>query len=214
MPTTKRKISEQAQRLYARYVDRENINPTVYKEEMMLLVEQAINEVLEAKIMQERKVNQVNIPQSSLVKYSGIAVSSNQFTLPAFPIPLEKNMGLWDVIDPADPTTDFIPLDLQTYKVFRGTVTETLQNKIGYYQYGDTVTFLSDPGISTVDVYLLVSDLSTLGENDNLPLPASYERTTLIKVMESLGIGAFAQQELQSINHLEDLTNNAAEDAG
>lgn len=215
MPTTKLKISEQAQRIYARYVDRENIEPVVYKEEIMLLVEQAINETLEIRSISGRSRNRVTIPKSSIAKYASQAVSSNQLTLPAFPVDLEKDMGVWEIVDPSNPLVPFIPVDIQTLKVYQGTVLGSLQNQIGFYRYGDKVNFVPPSGVtvpSSVDVYLIVSDFSSLGDNDPLPLSSSQERTALLKVMESLGAGAFAQNELNSRNNREDLLEDADQD--
>lgn len=214
MSTTKSKIAEQAQRMYARYVDKENIEPVVYREEMILFVEQSINETLEIKSISERNRNRVSIPKSNIAKYSNQSIVSSQITLPAFPIDLEKDMGVWEIVDPSNVLVPFIPVDLQTLKVYRGTVLDGLQNQIGYYRYGDKVNFVAPSGITlpeSVDIYLIVSDLSSLGENDPLPLSASQERIVLLKVMEMMGAGAFAANELNSRNNREDLIEDADE---
>ncbi len=203
MPTTKAKITEQVQRIYARYVDRENISVLAYKEEVMLLVEQSINAVLQASTVPSRRVGRAEIPQSSLIKYT-VAVSSNQATLPAFPITLDHDMGVWEIVDPTDPLTLFVPVPMQLAKVMQGTIIEGLQGQIGFYRYGPTVHFLSTAP-AEVDIYLLVSDLSQLGDNDPLPLSAGYEMEVILQVLQALGAGAFARQELGSINNAEDI---------
>jgi hypothetical protein len=203
MPSTKAKITEQVQRLYARYVDRENISPVAYKEEISLIVEQSINAVLQAVTVPSRKINRCEIPQSSLVKYN-VTVTSDIATMPAFPISLEHDMGLWEIVNPASPLTAFIPIPMQLAKVMQGTIVSNLENQVGFYRYGDKVHFLSTPGAATVDMYLLVSDLSQLGANDPLPLSAGYESEVIMKCLQTLGAGAFAQQELASINNAED----------
>jgi len=143
MPTTKRKITEQVRRLYSRYIDRENLKPTVYEQEIMLLVEQAINKILSAKTMQAQKIRKDEIPQSSIIKYT-LTVSSNSIELPAFPLDLERDMGVWDIVDPANPLTSFVPLTFQTAKVMQGTIVDNLEGQVGYYRYGKTVNFLSN----------------------------------------------------------------------
>lgn len=212
MPTNKAKITEQVRRIYSRYVDRENLDPVVYEAEIMLMVEQSINEVLQAQTVQSRRINRVDIPQSSLVKYS-VNVTSNQITMPAFPIDLEKDMGVWEIVDPSSPLTPFIPVDNQVAKVMQGTVISSLQNQVGYYRYGDKIHFLTSPPSNTLDLYLLVSDLSTLRLTDPLPLSAAYERIVIIKCLEMLGAGSFGQQELNSINNREDLIKDANENS-
>lgn len=211
MPTTKRKIAEQVQRIYARYVDRENISPVVYKEEIMLMIEQGINSVLQAQTMEAKRINRCDIPQSSLVKYS-VAVSGTTATLPAFPINLENDMGVWEIIDPNTPLVTFIPIPSQMAKVMQGTIVQNLEDQIGFYRYGDKIHFLTAPGVTPVDIYLLVSDLSQLGENDPLPLAANQEYDVIVKALQLLGLGAFSQQELGSLNNAEDIQNNGNED--
>lgn len=210
MPTSKTKIAEQVQRIYSRYVDRENIDPIIYREEIVVLVEQSINEVLQAQTFNARRVNRVDIPQSSLVKYT-LATSNSQATLPAFPIDLEKDMGVWEVVDPSAPLVPFIPLGDQVAKVMQGTITQSLQGATGYYRYGDKIHFLKTPP-ANVDIYLLVSDLSTLGDLDPLPLSAAYERTVIMKCLEALGLGQYAQNELNSRNNREDIIKEAKEE--
>lgn len=211
MPTNKRKIAEQVQRIYARYVDRENIDPVVYRKEIEELVQQSIAEVLQSQTFQSRRINRVDIPQSSIIKYS-VPTANNKATLPAFPIDLERDMGVWEIVDPSSPLTPYIPLSNQTAKVMQGTVVESLQGAVGYYRYGSEINFLKQPA-NPVDVYLIVPDFSTLSDTDPLPLSAAYERTVIMKCLESLGIGAFAQNELKSVNNREDLIKDANENA-
>lgn len=208
MPTTKRKISEQVQRIYARYIDRENLDPVVYREEIMLAVEQSINSVLQVQTRAVQRVNRSEIPQSSLVKYS-ISVSSNQATLPAFPLNLEYDMGIWEIVDPASPLVLYIPVPMQMAKIMQGTVVSALEQQVGFYRYGDKIHFLSTPSASTLDLYLIVSDLSQLNDNDPLPLAADQEYQVIVNTLQLIGLGAIAQQEINSKNNIEDLTENA-----
>lgn len=200
MVTTKKTLQEQVRRIYARYVDRENIEPVVYENEAELIVGQAINAVLQAKTMEKQRVGGVDIPQSSLVKYTGVAVASNEMTLPAFPLDLEDDMGVWEISDPAAPLTAFIPVPLQVVKVFQGTISENIEGQIGYYRYGNKVYFLSSPG-ATVDVFLLVSDLDQLNDNDPLPLSAGYQLEVIRAALVMLGVGEVASRELVSLNN-------------
>jgi hypothetical protein len=209
MPTTKRKISEQVQRIYARYVDRENIEPVLYKEEVMLLVEQSINTVLQADTMAGKRINRCDVPQSSLVKYS-ITVTDGVATLPAFPLNLEYDMGVWEIVDPTSPLVLYIPVPMQMAKIMQGTVVSALEQQIGFYRYGDKIHFLSTPA-SPLDLYLLVSDLSQLQDNDPLPLAADQEYKVIVNVLQALGLGQIAANELRSINNAEDLTQTASE---
>lgn len=212
MPTTKRKIAEQIQRIYARYVDRDNIEPLLYKEEVMLLVEQSIATVLQADIMTAKKVNRSEIPQSSLVKYT-IAVSANTATMPAFPLNLEYDMGVWEIVDPATPLVLYIPVPMQMAKIMQGTIAEALEQQVGFYRYGNKIHFLSTPTASSLDLYLIVPDLSLLSESDPLPLAANQEQDVIIRVLQLLNAGSFSRQELSSINNAEDLNQKMTQDA-
>ena len=200
MPITKGKIKEECKRIYARYVDRENITPMILDGEMEIFVNQSINKVLSAKTMQAQRINKVDIPQSSLVKYPGLVVTANKITLPAAPIEIEKDAGVWEIIDPANELVPFIPLTRQKAKVFQGTISANLETQVGFYRYGLEVTFLKDPGAATLDVWLVVSDLSSLADTDVVPLAADQEYEVILGVMTLLGAGAFAQQELNSNN--------------
>lgn len=202
MPITKGKIKEEAKRIYARYVERENITPMILDGEMEIFVDQAINKILFTRTMRAQKINKVDIPQSSLVKYT-VDVTSSKATLPAAPIDLEKDLGVWEIVDPANPLTAYIPLDKQKAKVFQGTIVENLENQVGFFRYGLEITFLKDPGVSQVDIWLIVSDLSQLSDTDVLPLAADQEFDVILGVMTLLGAGAFAQQELNSNNQME-----------
>lgn len=204
MATTKRTIVEQVRRMYARSVDRENVEPVLYEEEIMLLVNQAINTVLQAKTMEAQRIEECEIPQSSLVKYESVAVTSDKLTLPAFPLNLENDMGVWEISDPASPLDVYIPVPLQVAKVFQNTISSNLESQIGYYRTGSTVNFLSTPA-SAVDVYLLVSDLDQLNDSDPLPLSAAYEAEVIRLTLELLGVGSVSTQELNSLNNRLDL---------
>lgn len=207
MPTTKAKITEQIQRAYARFTDRENLDPVVYKAEIKELVNQAINEILQVKTMQEQTIYGVHVPQSSLLTYTSVSVASNKCTLPAFPINLRKDLGVWEIVDTSATGIAYIPIEAQKFKTLRGTILAGLERQIAFYRVGDTVYFTSDmSGVSTVDITLIVSDFSEITDNDPLPLSADLELQVIDRVLLTLSNGAFSIAELQSINNAEELT--------
>lgn len=202
--TTKAKIAEQVQRIRSRYVDRENIDPVLYRAESMAAVEQAINKVLHVETLSANKYGNSQIPNSSLIKYT-VAVASNVATLPAFPLNLINGMGVWEINNPSDSLVAFIPIPSYMAKMYGDTIASGLENQVGYFQYGDQVEFIGTVADGNYTFWLLTSDFSQIGENDPLPLSSSYELDVINIALQTFGIGQVAQSELGSLNNLEDL---------
>jgi len=204
MPTTKIKLAEQVQRIRSRSVDRENLDPVLYRAEALLAVEQSINKVLHIETINANRYGNSQIPQSSLIKYS-VAVASNKATLPAFPLNLVNGMGVWEIVNPSDSLNPYIPVPASMAKMLGDTIASGIEGQVGYFQYGDVIEFLSDVADGNYDFWLLTSDFSKWGDNDPLPLSSSYELDVINMALQTFGLSQLSQSDLQSLNNLEDI---------
>lgn len=225
MATTKKKLAELIQRIYARYSDKENINRSLDIREVKILIEQAMNKVLKAQTFERFTDGYIDIPRCNLVKYQLNAQSESSknrayVDLPTLPISLPMDMGVWQVNLGSTPWSPYIPISSQDWQVMGveytgntqtgGINTSYLEQQTGYYVQGRRIYFTNnitgiaelgqgDAGIQVatlVEVYLLVSDLSQLGDNDILPLSPEYESDVIQEVLRMIGIGQVSQAEI------------------
>lgn len=213
MATSKKKLAEEIQRIYARYADKENIDRSLDSREVKILIEQAMNRVLKAQTFERFTDGYIDIPRCNVVKYSSQSVTADASNnrsyvdLPAIPISLPMDMGVWQVNATGSPYAAYIPIVAQDFQVMGvgysgsnqsdGINTSYLEQQVGYYIEGRRVYFTSDiSSVSTVDVHLLVNDLSQLGDNDILPLSPEYELDVIQEVFRILGMGQISQAEI------------------
>jgi hypothetical protein len=204
--TTKTKIAEQVQRLYSRFKgERENTKPIFDKRELYELINQSINRIVSAKSLEGFKEGNVDIPQSSLILYTGQTVVSDSGTsyvdLPVYPIRLPLEIGIYEITPAGDPLNPFIPLPRETAQLMQGSIVSALEQKVGFYlEAGKRVRFTTNifSTNGTVDIRLLVSDISTLAVDDPLPLNADYEVLVIQDVLQVVGMGQVSLTELQS----------------
>jgi hypothetical protein len=212
MATSKKKLAEEIQRIYARYADKENIDRSLDSREVKLMIEQAMNKVLKAQTFERFRDGYVDIPRCNLIKYSGITISADASNnrsyaeLPALPISLPMDMGVWQINATGSPHVAYIPISAQDWAVMgvgytNGTQSDGLnasylEQQTGYYVEGKRIYFTKDiSSQSTVDIQLLVSDLSQLTDNDVLPLSPEYEADVIQAVLQMIGLGQISQPE-------------------
>jgi hypothetical protein len=208
--TTKYVISEQIQRLYARFLDKDNPSDVIDIREIKLLVNQSINKVLKLQVAESFKAGMVDVPKCNLMQYSNAAVvqdSANSrayVTLPAIPLTLPMDMGIWSVTPNSGAMTPYIPIPAQDMLVFQGTNLGYLEGKIGYYVQGKRIYFTKDitvtanGSVSGVTVNLLVSDFSQLTDNEMLPISPEVESTIIDDVLQTISNGRVSQAEIAS----------------
>lgn len=214
--TTKGKISEQIQRLYSRFKgERENATPVFDKRELYELINQSINKALSVQTLNSFKEGNIEVPSCNIILYKGITVNSDHTSyasLPVFPIKLPMEMGVWEVTQANNPLNPFIPVPMEYAQLIQGTIVSALEQKVGYYVEAGSVTsglsttpiarvrFLTDISATypTVDMRLLVSDISTLDAADYLPLSADLEAVVIADVLSLIGVGQVSLAELQS----------------
>jgi hypothetical protein len=208
--TTKQILSEQIQRLYARFLDKDNPSDVIDIREIKLLVNQSINKVLKLQVAESFKAGMIDVPKCNLMQYSNAAVvqdSANSrayVTLPAIPLTLPMDMGIWSVTPNSGAMTPYIPIPAQDMLVFQGTNLSYLEGKIGYYVQGKRIYFTKDitlvanGSVSGVTVNLLVSDFSQLTDNEMLPISPEVESTIIDDVLQTISNGRVSQAEIAS----------------
>lgn len=209
MATTKNILSEQIQRIYARFIDKNNVSDAIDLREIKLLVNQSINKVLKLQVAETFKAGIVDVPKCNLIEYT-CAVTSDSvnsrayITLPVIPINLPLDMGVWSIAASSAAMTPYIPIPAQDVLVFQGTNVSALEQQIGYYIQGKRVYFTKDitlsanGSISSVRVNILAADFSTTTDNELLPISPEVETTIMEDVLNTLGAGKIAQSELQT----------------
>jgi hypothetical protein len=209
MATTKYILAEQIQRLYARYLDKDNPSDVIDIREVKLLVNQSVNKVLKLQVADSFKAGMVDVPKCNLIEYTCAvtAESGNNrsyITLPVIPLTLPMDMGIWSIAASSGAMTPYIPIPAQDVLVFQGANLSYLEGKIGYYLQGKRVYFTKNitttPNgtVTSVIVNLLVSDFSQLSDTDMLPISPEVESTIIDDVLQTISNGRVSQSELAS----------------
>jgi hypothetical protein len=209
MATTKYILAEQIQRLYARYLDKNNPSDVIDIREVKLLVNQSVNKVLKLQVAELFKAGLVDVPKCNLLEYTCAvtAESGNNrsyITLPAIPLTLPMDMGIWSIAAATGAMTPYIPIPSQDVLVFQGANLSYLEGKIGYYLQGKKVyftkniTLTANGTVTSVVVNLLVSDFSQLSDTDMLPISPEVESTIIDDVLQTISNGRVSQAELAS----------------
>ncbi len=207
--TTKNILAEQIQRLYARFIDKDNVSDVIDIREIKLLLVQSINKILKLQVAESFKAGQVDVPKCNLLEYTCAVTSESgnnrsYITLPAIPLTLPMDMGIWSIAASNAALTPYIPIPAQDIIVFQGTNVSALEQQIGYYVQGKKVYFTKDitlsanGSITSVIVNLLVSDFNQIGDNDLLPISPEVESLIIEDVLNAISGGKVAQIELQT----------------
>jgi hypothetical protein len=206
---TKAIISEQVQRIYARFLDKNNPSDVIDIREVMLLVSQAINKILKLEVAESFKAGLVDIPKCSLIQYTASvtadATNNRSFiTLPVIPLTLPLDMGIWSISASNAAMTPYIPIPSQDVLVFQGANLSYLEGQIGYYVQGKKVFFTKDitlagnGSISSVIINILASDFSQFADNDMLPISPEVESAVITEVLNIISGGRVSQAEMAS----------------
>lgn len=206
---TKSTISEQCQRIYARFLDKDNPSDTISIPEVSLLVSQSINKILKLEVAESFKAGLVDIPKCSLIQYTASVTADapnnrSSITLPVIPLTLPLDMGIWSISASGAAMTPYIPIPAQDVLVFQGANLKYLEGQIGYYVQGKKVFFTKDltlagnGSISSVIINILASDFSQFGDNDMLPISPEVESAVITEVLNIISGGRVSQAELAS----------------
>lgn len=207
--TTKNILSEQIQRIYARFIDKENLSDVVDTREINLIMNQSINKVLKLQVADSFKAGLVDVPKCNLLEYTCAVTADagnnrSYITLPAIPLTLPMDMGIWSIAATTGAMTPYIPIPAQDVLVFQGANLSYLEGKIGYYLQGKRVyftkniTLTANGTVTSVVVNLLVMDFSQIGDNDVLPISPEVESAIIDDVLQTISNGRVSQAELAS----------------
>jgi hypothetical protein len=207
--TTKSLLSEQIQRIYARFIDKENLSDVVDTREINLLMNQSINKVLKLQVADSFKAGLVDVPKCNLLEYTCAVTADagnnrSYITLPAIPLTLPMDMGIWSIAAATGAMAPYIPIPAQDVLVFQGANLSYLEGKIGYYLQGKRVyftkniTLAANGTVTSVVVNLLVMDFSQIGDNDVLPISPEVESAIIDDVLQTISNGRVSQAELAS----------------
>ena len=158
--------------------------PDVYK-----AIEQKMNADFKMQHFSQTLASGDCIPEHAMIAtYEDVAVTpyldglKSIATLPVMPISLPRNMGVFEIYDPKYPQNLFIPLLPQQEILLRSQpLINDVLGQVSYTPYRNKVIFntnlplLNNAATSTVEMRLLVMDISTYGEGDALPIPPDYE---------------------------------------
>jgi hypothetical protein len=204
---TKKILAEQIQRLYSRFIDKENPSDIIDTREIILLVGQSLNKVLKLQVAESFKAGMIDVPKCNLIEYTTAVTADSgnnraYITLPVIPLTLPMDIGIWSIAAATGAMNPYIPIPAQDVLVFQGANLSYLEGKIGYYVQGKRVyftkniTLTANGTVTSVVVNLLTMDLSQFGDNDLLPISPEVESTIIADVLETISNGRVSQAEM------------------
>jgi hypothetical protein len=165
-------------------------NPSVASKVHPLEIDKAVEQVLNAKLRVQHFESlglDSNIPEGCvLANYEAVPVISwngiSKSTLPAIPVSLPKNMGVFRISKANDPMAGgFIPVPAGQFShVLTQRLMSDLLGQIGYEVRGKEIWYTKDlpaqvPSITTVNMQLAVLDISRYSDYELLPINADLE---------------------------------------
>lgn len=191
--TTKKKISEQVQRLLK---GNPVIEARVHINDVKLLVEQVANQMLKADYFAMSLPEGDTVPNNCMIyTYDSVPVTTykttlSKCTLPSIPLNLPKNMGVFHISKTDDINNPFIPVPSGMYGIVKPQeLLGDLSGLISYEVFGSTVVFnknLPALSINNVLIRLIGMDMSTLTDYDLLPLSSDMEAQIVDTVFKIL----------------------------
>jgi hypothetical protein len=125
--------------------------------------------------------------------------NTSKTTLPAMPIRMPRNLGVYQIFSQADYFSEFIPLQLGEASIIRSQgLVSSLSGSIGYECSGLDVIFTQDLTTPNVPVYvtirLVILDFTQYSDYDILPLPPEYELQIKQQVVQ-----LYSQEEVPDV---------------
>ncbi|MGL4186257.1 MAG: hypothetical protein ACRCR4_10795 [Thiotrichaceae bacterium] len=167
-------------------------SPTIA--EIKLSIGQVANELLKADYLNVNVPTGELIPNGAMVAtYENITVTKagnkSQASLPIKPLKMPRNMGVFSVYKSDEPENEFIPLQMGHSSLLRSQpLINDLLGQVGYENFGDKILFTKDLTIPnqtvTVDMRLVVMDVSQYGDYDPLPILPEMEMTIKERVIK------------------------------
>jgi len=154
----------------------------VQMEDVVKAIEEIINSMFRTDYYNGTLPSGETIPDNLMIAfYESISVDTYgdkaKSTLPILPISLPRNMGVYRITDSND--NDFIPVPMGQGALLRADkLLNELLGSIWYEIRRDEIIFSKDItllGVNTVNMYLIVMDISTYSNTDPLPIPKHME---------------------------------------
>jgi len=207
--TTKYKLAEQIQKLVVGGFVPVGIDLT--DTEIYEGINQVVNSMLKAEHFTVNGQMGETIPNGSIIteyrlQVENYGINKSRVTLPAMPIKLPRNMGIFQVMGEdtdgyPDPNQVFIPCQMGEMNMLRSQrpIISDLGGQGAYEPKGMRLTFNKDltaSGSDPVYVYvnLVLMDISAYEEWDTLPLLPEMEDEVIRRLRERFGIPMIADK--------------------
>lgn len=154
--------------------------------EVKIAIGQVVNGVLKTEHLQINARTGETIPNGTvLALYEGITFTQygtgrSKATLPVKPLKLPRNMGVWSIFPSGQPDKEFIPLQMGQASLLKSQkLINDLMGQVGYENFGLEVIFTKDLTQTnrgeTLDMRLVIMDISQYGDYDILPILPEHE---------------------------------------
>jgi hypothetical protein len=187
-----RQLSEQ---VLKRYKGTVNSEAKTKLKEVDLMINQLTHALLQAQVLDTYIADELDVPSCLIATYSANAVKEDSSRgyyycdLPAYPIMLPRDMGIWEVYDAEDSRTLFIPITGNSRQYLSEMSTEYLEGKVGFRVERNKIIFNDNFDGDTdtlIEMKLLINDLDALSESDPYPIPPSMEDVLIETAFEKL----------------------------
>lgn len=188
--TTLYSISEQILKQF--YGGVPSDDATVTMNEVKRLVNQVSMKKLGAQFYERLQMDDYSVPGCMITTYRDLPiekdeVSGSLFTkLPVHPISLALDMGVYEVTDSANPTSDILPLRSGQFNLLGP---EVIKRQNWYIYEGDRITYsqsVANSNIEKVTVKLLVNDINKISDYEPYPITADIEADVIMEVLNIL----------------------------
>jgi len=193
--------------------------PKFEREEVKRAVVQVINGLIKTQHLTEEMAGGETIPDGSvLAEYDSVPVEKyknvSRATLPAMPVKLPLNMGIFHVSKTDDIINGFIPFEPgQLQMIGEEAMISDILGQIGYEPMGKYIIFNKDITtnqaeyrITEVYMKLVVKDLSLYGDFELLPIPSSMEFEVIMGTYQALTGQMPANKKVDVINKQPEVT--------
>lgn len=194
MPSTKQLMAEQI--LYMLRGGNPGAASTIKLFDIKKAIEQKINYLFKVEQFQVNMPDGGTIPEGvMLATYDNIPVYTYKDTsaasLPAIPVALPRNMGVYHVSKAGSLANPFIPVEAGMLALIQeeGLISNIL-GQTGYSVYGNLIVFNSDISttVSNILIQLVIMDLSQYSDYDILPVPSDMETQIVNEVFKQFAV--------------------------
>jgi hypothetical protein len=186
-------------RIAAGYPD---VSENVQLIDIITAIPQVVNAMLKAQQFSINMPQGETIPDNAMIgTYENITVNSinigtqkSKAILPAIPISLPKNMGVYQIYNANYPDSPYIPLQRGMLSLLKtDSLLTDILGQVAYEVQGKNILFNKDLpvyGITSVTMELVLLDISLYNDTDMLPLTADMEALVveqLVSMFERVG---------------------------